>query len=192
MVRRLHAATQLIDQAGIIIDEVSSDLGDRDDVDGRTPDATKDRTRPEPAEVRPARRGTAETERHLAAGGAAEFSLEVQADGSATARVNGKKIPLSPTLAFLLYELAADRGLSPDKLVAWKSVDEVADRMAFHLGRTMNRHAFRQNLCRLRARFEAAGVSRELVQLRGPHVRFALRRDDSEGTASGETAGTSR
>jgi hypothetical protein len=121
----------------------------------------------------------------MAEHGTADFSLKLMADGTAMVRIDGKQLRLSPTLAALLAVLAADNGRGDGLLVGWKSLPEVAEQLTLRRGRVMRAGALRQNISRLRAKLEEAGVDRFLVQTQGSQARFALQRPkpDSESTS---------
>jgi len=115
--------------------------------------------------------------RREASRGVLSVVLVAQPDGSGVARIDGVGIRLPPYVAALLSILMADRGVTPDHLVGWKSV---ADIQAALKDRTKQHHsiaAVKELVYRLRRLLEQHGENPDLVQ-NDPHLgyRFAVRR----------------
>ncbi len=117
--------------------------------------------------------------RHIAEEGTSDFGLALHADGTVTARINGKKVHLSRTLGQLLIVLASDFPGHDDALVAWKSYAQISRALSRKLGREMKPGAMRMNISRLRERLADARINPFLLQTRPvARARFARRRRD--------------
>jgi len=120
----------------------------------------------------------------LAEYGTADLSMKPLADGSAKVSIDGQPVRLSATLAALLAVLATDNGRGDGPLIGWKSLPEVSEQLTLRLGRVIRTGALRQNISRLRAKLEEAGIERFLIQTRGAQARFALRRPGPHSPAA--------
>lgn len=99
---------------------------------------------------------------------------------------NAKRVNLSPTLKALIAILAADEGVSPDALVAWKSFERLAELLEKRLDRKFSDHALSQLLWRLRESLGAAGLDRDLVESRpGLGARLRLKRGSPAALCAG-------
>lgn len=114
----------------------------------------------------------------MAQSGVAKLEFEWLADGAALVRVDGgKAFALPPTVAAFLETLAQDKANSDERLVGWKSREDVRATMQERMRREFSRHAIEELLRRLRAVLTAGGVNPFLIQTHPQFgLRFALRR----------------
>lgn len=110
--------------------------------------------------------------------GVEKLEFEWLADGAALVRVDGgKAFPLPPTMAAFLETLAHDKPGDDERLVGWKSREEVRAGMQKRMGRKFSRHSIDELLRRLRSALAGGGMNHFLVQThRQFGLRFALRR----------------
>jgi hypothetical protein len=101
-----------------------------------------------------------------------------QVDGSAIVSIDGRKLVVPPALGDLVSELIADEGgSSPDDLIPFKPLPDLALKLQKLKGRPVSTHALNQLIYRLRRLLGQHGFPRFLVQTRrGAGVRLALRR----------------
>jgi len=116
--------------------------------------------------------------RILADSGATTLEIKLRSDGLSDVRIDaGKKFSLPPALADLLSILSLNGGTSDDRLVGWKTIDEVAILLGKRSSRRFSRHAVTQSIYRLRRElFNRGGANPYLIQTnRRRGVRFALK-----------------
>jgi hypothetical protein len=116
--------------------------------------------------------------RLLADSGATTVEIKPRSDGLSDVRIDaGKSFSLPPLLADLLSVLSLNGATSDDKLVGWKTIDEVAILLGKRSSRRFSRHAVTQSIYRLRKElFNRGGANPYLVQTnRRRGVRFALK-----------------
>ena len=76
----------------------------------------------------------------------------------------GKPVRLPPAVGELIAILASDTGPSTDELIAFKSFDQVGERLEKRFGRTFRHRNVSQLLLRLRKALRAAGLDPRLVE----------------------------
>jgi hypothetical protein len=116
--------------------------------------------------------------RIMADSGATTLEIKLRSDGLSDVRIDaGKKFSLPPALADLLSILSLNGGTSDDRLVGWKTIDEVAILLGKRSNRRFTRHAVTQSIYRLRRElFKRGGANPYLIQTnRRRGVRFALK-----------------
>jgi hypothetical protein len=98
--------------------------------------------------------------------------------GAAEASFNGGKvIALPPTVAELIAILASDTRPSTDEFIAFKSFDEVGDRLEKRFGRKFKHHNVSQVLTRLRNEFRKSDLDARLIESSpSKGVRLRLKR----------------
>lgn len=119
--------------------------------------------------------------RLLADSGATTLEIQTRSDGLSDVRIDaGKSFTLPPMLADLLSVLCLPSVPSNDRLVGWKTIDEVAILLGKRSGRLFTRHAVTQSIYRLRKEiFNRGGANPYLIQTnRRRGVRFALKREE--------------
>jgi DNA-binding response OmpR family regulator len=116
--------------------------------------------------------------RILADSGVTTLEINLRSDGLSDVRIDaGKKFNLPPALADLLSILSLNGGTSDDRLVGWKTIDEVAILLGKRSSRRFSRHTVTQSIYRLRKElFNRGGANPYLIQTnRRRGVRFALK-----------------
>ena len=111
--------------------------------------------------------------------------IKRQADGSAIVSIDGKKLAVPPALGDLVSELIVDNGgPSPDDLIPFKPLPDLALKLQKLKGRPFSKHAVNQLIYRLRRLLHQHGFPQALVQTnRRAGVRLALRRRGPEQAA---------
>ncbi|MDX6614342.1 MAG: hypothetical protein QOD75_3528 [Blastocatellia bacterium] len=120
--------------------------------------------------------------RLLADSGVTTVESRPRSDGLTDVRIDaGKSFTLPPMLADLLSVLCLHSVPSDDRLVGWKTIDEVAILLGKRSGRLFTRHAVTQSIYRLRREiFKRGGANPYLIQTnRRRGVRFALKSESS-------------
>ncbi|MGD0615477.1 MAG: hypothetical protein ABSA69_08580 [Verrucomicrobiota bacterium] len=99
-------------------------------------------------------------------------------DGSADAQIEGHSpIPLSPLLTTLLEILKADKGISDDHLVGWKSMASIQLALKESTGRNHSEASIKELIYNLRNCLECHREDRSLVENKPRFgYRFAVRR----------------
>jgi len=88
----------------------------------------------------------------------------------------GKPIALPPTVAELIAILASGGGQSEDEFLAWKSFDEMCERLEKKLGRKFDHHNVSQVLTRLRTELRKAELDRLIESSPPKGVRLRVKR----------------
>jgi hypothetical protein len=103
--------------------------------------------------------------RIMADSGATTLEIKLRSDGLSDVRIDaGKKFSLPPALADLLSILSLSGGTSDDRLVGWKTIDEVAILLGKRSNRRFSRHAVTQSIYRLRRElFKRGGANPYLI-----------------------------
>lgn len=154
----------------------------------RRPEMSADRS------PRPRNRSSASAEPRVTVSWIKSVVATERADGSLIVQIDGCRLVLQPYLGALFLALAADSGLSPDEGVAFKSLDDVATRVAKRTGgpppcnTTVNKyiHRLRQILV------QRAGLTSDAIQTsRRFGRRLAIRRpEESARVPPAEAPGT--
>lgn len=138
-----------------------------------------------PGSLRRARRSVAEARRlaSVAAIGASRVELRKNFDGSASVRVDGRLVDLTPKLAVVMESLISDDGSSVDEFVPWKTPGAVMLLLQKRFGEQTRRHTFNQLVHRLRRKlWDQAGLPGGFIQRnRRLGARFGLRRESVTG-----------
>jgi hypothetical protein len=116
--------------------------------------------------------------RLLADSGATTLEIRPRSDGLSDVRIDaGKMFSLPPMLADLLSVLSINGVPSDDRLVGWKTIDEVAILLGKRSGGHFTKHAVTQGIYRLRKEiFNRGGANPYLIQTnRRRGVRLALK-----------------
>ena len=186
LLRRLSQLEEIVDAAELECEELLSDIETSTAawLDAGSDNGPVHRNR----HGRKSGKAAVESLKRLAAEGVWFFKLVSHFDGYAEIYINdAKPLKLTPALAELISILAADRGRSPDGLVAWKPIKEVAEILGKKSGAKMSDHSVNQRISRLRDRLEQNDINPYFVQTnrRRREIRFALKRDEGARTPPG-------
>jgi len=122
--------------------------------------------------------------RLMAETGATTLEIRPRSDGQSDVRIDaGKSFTLPPLLADLLAVLATHGVPADDRLIGWKTIDEVAILLGKKSGKVFTKHAITQGLYRLRKEiFNRGGANPYLIQTnRRRGVRFLLKQKSRTG-----------